>query len=132
MDHSIRKGICISVSILTPMKKNLLAFAILLLAGTSALRAQLIYTVTPTTGTMVNLSSPITIMNGGNDDYGSCETAIGFTFMFGGSPKTTFNANCDGFLTLGTGTVVGTTVTVNSMLKQGAGVLGSAYYSQCL
>ena len=106
------------------MKKNLLALAILLLSGTSVLRAQLIYTVTPTTGTMVNLSSPTTIMNGGNDDYGSCETAIGFTFMFGGSPYTTFNANCDGFMTLGTGTVVGTTVTVNSMLKQGAGVLG--------
>lgn len=106
------------------MNKKLLSAAFFLIAGITTSWAQLVYTVSQTTGTMTNLTSPTTILNGGNDDYGSCETAIGFSFLFGGTPYTTFNANADGFIVLGTGTVVANAVTVNSMLKQGAGVLG--------
>ncbi len=106
------------------MKRKLLSFTLMLLFGFSASRAQLVFTVNETSGTMTNLLSPTTIMNGGNDDYGCCETALGFNFLFGGTSYRTFNANCDGFIVLGTGTVVANLVTVNSMLRQGAGVLG--------
>jgi Secretion system C-terminal sorting domain len=113
------------------MKRKLLTSAFLLVFSAVSSWAQLVYTVTQTAGTMTNLTSPTTILNGGNDDYGTCETAIGFTFLFGGTPYTTFNTNCDGFMNLGTGTVVGNLVTVNSMLRQGTAPAPPTVPSAC-
>ena len=83
------------------MKRKILSFALLLLAGFTTSFAQLVFTVAETSGTMTNLVSPTRLENGGNDDVGSCETPIGFDFLFGGTVYKSFNANCDGFMVLG-------------------------------
>ncbi len=80
-------------------KIYLLVFITCYFAG---LYSQINYSFTSTTGAFTYNSTPTTLHGTGVDDVMSASTAIGFTFQFGCTNYTTFQASSNGFITLGT------------------------------
>jgi len=68
----------------------------------TGLYSQINYAFTSATGAFAYNATPTTLHGVSVDDVMSASTAIGFTFQFGCTNYTTFQASSNGFITLGT------------------------------
>ncbi len=93
-----------------------LLLAFVLLVGSSAAQAQLssTYCFGVSSGSLYELSSPVTITPGSLDDAATAVYNIGFNFVFNGTTYTQFSVSTNGPVKLG-GTAVNSTLTNNPL-----------------